>query len=458
MPEASRTEPGRVHSHHAGQDAPLLEATGATGIAVSGALGHVGRYRWMICALLFFATTINYMDRQVLGILAPTLQREIGWSEAQYGAIISWFTVAYAIGLLFAGRIMDRLGVRRGFALAIVTWSIAAMSHALARTANAFAAARFALGLGESGNFPASIKAVAEWFPAKERALATGIFNAGSNIGAIVAPLVVPFIALRWGWRLAFVWTGLLSATWLAFWLSIYRAPQDHPRCSPAELAHIRGGAAEPTFRVSWAELLRHRQTWAFAIAKLLTDPIWWFYLYWLPKFLDARFGIKLATVAAPLIVIYLLADIGSVGGGWLSGALIKRGWSVNRGRKTTLLIAALLIVPTMMAPRVGALWAAVAIVGVAAAAHQWWSANLFTLSSDMFPRQAVGSVVGFGGFFGALGGVAFQRITGLVLQHNGDNYVPIFVVCGLAYVTALAIVQLLAPRLARAEIGVAAS
>ena len=445
---------GRTHSHHPGQDAPLLEATGATGIAVSGALARIGRYRWIICGLLFCATTINYMDRQVLGILAPTLQREIGWTEAQYGAIISWFTVAYAIGLLFAGRVMDRLGVRRGFALAIVTWSVAAMSHALARTANAFAAARFALGLGESGNFPASIKAVAEWFPARERALATGIFNAGSNIGAVVAPIVVPWIALTWGWRLAFVWTGLLSATWLAFWLSIYRPPQEHRRCSDAELAHIRSDPPEPTFPVRWAELLRHRQTWAFAIAKLLTDPIWWFYLYWLPKFLDARFGIQLAGVAAPLIVVYAMADIGSVGGGWLSGALIKRGWSVNRGRKITLLTAAVLIVPTMMAPRVGALWTAVAIVGVATAAHQWWSANLFTLSSDMFPRQAVGSVVGFGGFFGALGGVAFQRITGIVLQHNGDNYTPIFVVCGLAYVTALAIVQLLAPRLERARIG----
>jgi ACS family hexuronate transporter-like MFS transporter len=395
------------------------------------------------------------MDRQVLGILAPTLQREIGWSEAQYGAIISWFTVAYAIGFLFAGRVMDRLGVRRGFALSIVIWSLAAMSHALARSANGFASARFALGLGESGNFPASIKAIAEWFPARERALATGIFNSGTNIGAVVTPLVVPWIALTWGWRAAFVWTGLLSATWLTVWLNLYRPPQEHPRCTPSELAHIRAGTTvEAPFRVRWTELLRHRQTWAFAIAKLLTDPIWWFYLYWLPKFLDARFGIKLATVAAPLIVIYVMADVGSVGGGWLSGALIKRGWSVNKGRKITLLTAALLIVPTMMAPRVSALWAAVFIVGVAAAAHQWWSANLFTLSSDMFPRQAVGSVVGIGGFFGALGGVAFQRTTGLVLQHNGNNYVPIFVVCGLAYVTALVIVQLLVPQLERVPIG----
>jgi ACS family hexuronate transporter-like MFS transporter len=409
---------------------------------------RLGRYRWTICALLFFATTINYMDRQVLGILAPTLQREIGWSESQYGAIVSWFTLAYALGFLFAGRIMDRLGVRRGLALAVVTWSAAAMSHALARTANGFAAARFALGLGESGNFPASIKAVAEWFPARERALATGIFNAGTNVGAIVTPLVVPWIALTWGWRIAFVWTGLLSATWLAFWLNIYRPPHEHPRCSAAELAHIRGDAEEATFGVPWRELLRHRQTWAFATAKLLTDPVWWFYLFWLPKFLDARFGIHLATVAGPLIVVYVLADIGSVGGGWLSGALITRGWSVNRGRKVTLLAAALLIVPTMLAPRVAGLWSAVVIVGVAAAAHQWWSANVYTLASDMFPRRAVGSVVGIGGCASALTGFAFQRITGVVLQHNGDNYGPIFVACSLAYVTALAIVHILVPRL----------
>ena len=414
---------------------------------------RIGRYRWTICALLFFATTINYMDRQVLGILAPTLQREIGWSEAQYGAIVSWFTIAYALGLLGAGRIMDRLGVRRGLALAIVTWSIAAMSHALARTANAFATARFALGLGESGNFPASIKAVAEWFPARERALATGIFNAGTNIGAIVTPVVVPWIALRWGWRPAFLWTGLLSATWLAFWLSLYRSPHEHPRCSIAELELIRGDVSEPTFAVRWRELLRHRQTWAFAVAKLMTDPIWWFYLFWMPKFLDAKYGIRLAGLAAPLIVVYALADVGSVGGGWLSGALINRGWSVNRGRKVTLLIAALLIVPTMLAPRVHGMWTAVLIVGVAAGAHQWWSANLFTLSSDMFPRQAIGSVVGIGGFFGAIGGAAFQRVTGIVLQHNGENYTPIFLVCGVAYVTALSIVQLLAPRLERVRL-----
>ena len=380
-------------------------AAGATALAASRALAKVGRYRWTICALLFFATTINYIDRQILGILAPTLSREIGWNEQQFGDIVSWFTFAYAIGFLVAGRVMDRIGTRRGFAGSIAIWSLSAMSTALARTTAGFSAARFALGIGESGNFPASIKTIAEWFPSKERALATGIFNAGSNIGAIVTPIVVPWIALHWGWRAAFVATGALGFVWLGFWLAIYRPPADHPMCGEAELAHICSDPAEPPRRVHWTRLLAYRQTWAFAIGKFLTDPIWWFYLYWLPKFLDVRFGIKLENVAAPLIVIYLLADVGSVFGGWLSGALIKRGWSVNAGRKTTMLIAALLIVPTVLAPRMPSMWIAVVIVGVAAAAHQWWSANIFTLSSDMFPQFAVGSVVGIGGFFGAMGG-----------------------------------------------------
>lgn len=425
-------------------------AAGATQLAASGALAKIGHYRWTICALLFFATTINYIDRQILGILAPTLSREIGWNEQQFGDIVSWFTIAYAIGFLVAGRVMDRIGTRRGFAASITIWSLSAMSTAFARTTAGFSAARFALGLGESGNFPASIKTVAEWFPARERALATGIFNAGSNIGAIVTPIVVPWIALTWGWRAAFIATGILGFVWLAFWLAVYRPPAEHPKCGAAELAHICSDPAEPPRTVHWTRLLRYRQTWAFAIGKFLTDPIWWFYLYWLPKFLDARFGIKLGDVALPLIVVYVLADVGSVFGGWLSGALIKRGWSVNAGRKTTMLVAALLIVPTILAPRTPSMWAAVLIVGVAAAAHQWWSANIFTLSSDMFPQFAVGSVVGIGGFFGAIGGFLFQRATGWVLQSNGSNYTPVFLVCGSAYVLALAIIHGLAPRLAR--------
>jgi ACS family hexuronate transporter-like MFS transporter len=413
----------------------------------------VGHYRWTICALLFFATTINYVDRQILGILAPTLQSEIGWNEQQYGAIVSWFTLAYAVGFLFIGRLLDKIGTRRGFAYAIVVWSIAAMAHALARTAAGFSAARFALGLGESANFPASIKTVAEWFPARERAFATGIFNAGTNVGAIVTPLVVPWIALTWGWRAAFIITGSIGFLWLAVWLAVYRPPRENPRLSRAELEYIESDPKSPAFAVRWTTLLRHRQTWAFALGKGMTDPVWWFYLFWLPKFLDARYGIKLAQVAAPLVVIYLLADVGSVFGGWLSGAFIKRGWTVNAGRKTTMLIAALLILPTIAAPAATNMWVAVVIVGVAAAAHQWWSANIFTLSSDMFPAHAVGSVVGIGGFFGAAGGFLFQRATGWLLQQNGNNYTPIFLVCGFAYVAALLVVHLLAPRLERARL-----
>ena len=414
---------------------------------------RVGRYRWTICALLFFATTINYIDRQVLGILAPTLQRDLGWNEQQFGDIVSWFTIAYALGFLVVGRIMDRVGTRRGFAGAIVIWSIAAMAHAFARTAAGFSAARFALGLGESGNFPASLKTVAEWFPSRERAFATGIFNAGSNVGAILTPIIVPWIALRWGWQAAFIATGAIGFVWLVVWLLVYRAPEQHPKCTPAELAYIRSDPIDPVQPVSWAQLLRYRQTWAFALGKGLTDPIWWFYLFWLPKFLDARYGIKLAQLAAPLIVIYLLADVGSVFGGWLSGAFIKRGWSVNAGRKMTMLIAALLIVPTMFAPAATNMWVAVCVVGVAAAAHQWWSANIFTLPSDMFPGFAVGSVVGIGGFFGAAGGFLFQRATGWLLQRNGSNYTPIFLVCGLAYVTALLVIHLLVPRVERVSL-----
>jgi ACS family hexuronate transporter-like MFS transporter len=411
-------------------------------------------YRWTVCALLFFATTINYVDRQVLGILAPTLSRELGWSESQYGNIVSWFSFAYAIGFLGMGRLLDRIGVRAGFALSVIAWSVAAIGHALARTATGFAYARAALGLGESGNFPAAIKATADWFPTKERALTTGIFNAGSNVGAIITPLVVPWIALEYGWQAAFLATGSLGFLWLLFWLWLYRTPEQHPKLSARELAYIRSDGPEPRVTVPWLQLLKYRQTWAFVLGKFLTDPIWWFYLYWLPKFLDVRFNIQLAQVAIPLIAIYLVADVGSVGGGWLSSTLIKRGWTVNRGRKAAMLVAALLIVPTMFAPNATSLSLAVGIVSVAAAAHQWWSANLFTTASDMFPRAAVASVVGLGGFAGAMGGVLFQRLTGRVLEATHNNYSAIFVVCGLAYVTAWVVIHLLAPRLEPAPVG----
>ena len=399
-------------------------------------------YRWTICALLFVATTINYVDRQVLGILAPTLQRELHWTEADYGDIVSWFSFAYAFGFLVAGRVIDWIGVRRGLGIAVVAWSFAAIGHAFARTAAGFSFARAMLGASESAIFPGSIKTVAEWFPQRERALATGIFNAGTNTGAILTPLLVPWIALRWGWQWAFVVTGALGFLWLLLWIPLYRNP-------PA----IAGAVAEP--RVPWVSLFGHRQTWAFIVGKLMADPVWWFYLYWLPKFLDAKYGVKLAQVAAPIIAVYLIADVGSVGGGWLSSALIKRGWSVNRARKVTMLAMALLIMPTALAARAPSMWAAVLIVGVAAAAHQAWSANVYTLASDMFPKSAVGSVVGIGAFAGAMGGVVFQRVTGRVLQANGSDYTPIFVVCGLAYVTAWTIIHLLAPRLEPARLAI---
>ncbi|HEX4684612.1 MAG TPA: MFS transporter, partial [Gemmatimonadaceae bacterium] len=400
-------------------------------------------YRWTICALLFVATTINYVDRQVLGILAPTLQRELHWTEADYGDIVSWFSFAYAFGFLVAGRVIDWIGVRRGLSAAVVAWSAAAIGTALARTAAGFSFARAALGVSESAIFPGSIKAIAEWFPQQERALATGIFNAGTNMGAILTPLLVPWIALRWGWQWAFVGTGALGFLWLLIWIPLYRSRE----------AAVGGKREAVGGSVPWLSLFGYRQTWAFIVGKLMADPVWWFYLYWLPKFLDAKYGVKLAQVAAPIIVVYVIADIGSVGGGWISSALIKRGWTVNRARKTTMLAMALLIVPTALVSRASGMWTAVLIVGVAAAAHQAWSANVYTLASDMFPKSAVGSVVGIGAFAGAMGGVVFQRVTGRVLQANGSDYAPIFVVCGLAYVTAWVIIHLLAPRLEPARL-----
>ena len=394
-------------------------------------------YRWTICALLFVVTTINYMDRQVLSILAPTLQRELSWSESQYAAVVYSFTLVYAFGFLIAGRWLDRVGVRRGFATAVVVWSLAAIGHALARTTAAFSAARALLGLGESANFPGAIKSVGEWFPKDERALATGIFNAGTNTGAILTPLIVPWIALNWGWRWAFVVTGSLGFLWLFAWLSLYRSPE--------------AVAAAPA-AVPWLRLLTFRQTWAIVAGKFLADPVWWFYLYWLPKFLDKTYGIKLAQVALPLITVYVIADVGSIAGGWLSSGLIQHGWTVNRARKTAMLLMALAIVPTALAPRAGSLWTAVLIVSLAAAAHQGWSANVYTLASDMFPPSAVASVSGIGGFAGAMGGVLFQWLTGRILDATGGNYTSIFAVCGFAYVTAWTIIHFLAPRLEPAD------
>jgi ACS family hexuronate transporter-like MFS transporter len=412
----------------------------------------IGRVRWGICALLFFATTINYVDRSVLGILAPTLRTEIGWTDQEYGWISAAFTLAYAIGFLFAGWFMDRFGNRLGYALSLIVWSMAAAAHALAGTPFGFGAARFALGLGESGNFPAAIKTVAEWFPRRERAFATGVFNAGSNVGAIVAPLVVPWLTLRWSWRAAFAATGLIGLVWVLFWWPLYRAPREHPRLGPEELRYIESDPPERAVSISWSELLHHRQAWAFAVGKFLTDSVWWFYLFWFPLFMADRFGFDLKNIGLPLITVYLLADVGSVGGGWLSSSLLKRGWTPNAARKTAMLVCALFILPVIMAPRVDGPWVAVWLVGVAAAAHQGFSANIFTITSDMFPKPVIGSVVGFGGFAGAMGGFLMNLGAGWFKEHQG-SYVAMFTIAGVAYLVAIAAIHTLAPRLEPARL-----
>ena len=431
----------------------MADLAGSESASVQSAKGErVGSVRWVVCALLFFATTINYIDRQVLGILAPTLQQAIGWNEIQYGNIVTAFQFAYALGLLCIGRLLDLVGTRLGYAFALIFWSLAAMAHALARTPFGFGLARFGLGLGEAGNFPAAIKTVAEWFPKKERALATGIFNAGTNVGAIVAPAIVPWIALTYSWRAAFIVTGAIGFTWLLFWFLFYEAPERHKTLSRAEFDHIRSDPQEAQARVPWLKLLVHRETWAFAIAKFMTDPVWWFYLYWIPKFLNEHYGLTLSKLGPPLIAIYLIADVGSVAGGWLSSALIRRGATVNRARKTTMLICALCVTPIMLASRSSGLWTTVALIALAAAAHQGWSANLFTLASDMFPRRAIGSVVGLGGMAGAIGGIVAAESTGRFLQLGG-NYFVIFFVAGSAYLVALAVIHFIKPDLRPAQL-----
>ncbi|CAA9499539.1 MAG: Hexuronate transporter [uncultured Sphingomonadaceae bacterium] len=418
----------------------------------AAAVRPAGNVRWVICALLFLATTINYIDRQIIGILKPTLQAELGWSETDYGNIVFWFQAAYAIGLLASGPLIDRIGSRLGYAGAIALWSLAAMAHALFRTPAGFAVARFALGLGEAANFPAAIKSVAEWFPQKERALAAGILNAGANVGALATPVIVPWLAIEYGWRAAFVVTGLLGFVWLAAWLGFYRAPEAHPRVSPAELAYINSDApAGETAPIPWPRLFRRRATWAFVVAKFLTDPVWYLFLFWLPDFFSKRHGLDLLTFGPPLIAVYLLADVGSVGGGWLSSALIKRGYSVNAGRKLALLACALCVLPVFFASTVSSLWAAVAIIGLAAAAHQGWSSNLYTIVSDTTPRGSVASVMGIGGAAGAVGGMIMAKYVGHVLETVG-TYVPVFLWAGSAYLVALGLLHLLVPRLGETE------
>jgi MFS transporter, ACS family, hexuronate transporter len=408
--------------------------------------------RWTVCALLFFATTISYVDRQVLSLLAKTLETEIGWTNIQYGNITSAFAAAYALGLLCTGRLLDKYGTRIGLAVAVTLWSVAAMAHAWAASALTFGIARVFLGLGESANFPACIKTVAEWFPKRERATATGIFNAGANVGATVAILAVPWLTKQWGWPAAFLTTGALGFIWLVFWIVIYRRPADHTKVSKDELSLIQSDPPDRLESTPWVRLLPLRETWTFSAGKFMTDGVWWFFLFWLPKYLQETFGLSLAQVVVPTLVVYIIADVGSVFGGWLSSSLIGRGWSLNAARKTAMLACALSVTPLFYAPYSKHMWLTVAIISLAAAAHQGWSANLFTLTSDMFPRAAVGSVVGIGAAFGALGSVLMQQAAGYIVTLT-HSYFLMFMICGSVYLLGLGIMHLLSPRLAPAKL-----
>jgi ACS family hexuronate transporter-like MFS transporter len=393
------------------------------------------------------------MDRQVIGLLKPTLQLQFGWTENGYSNIVLAFQFAYGAGLLFIGKFIDWIGTRRGFSLAVFVWSLAAMAHAAAGSVVQFAAARFCLGMGEAGSFPASVKAVAEWFPKRERALATGIFNSGTNIGAIVTPLLVPWLTYRYGWRMAFIATGALGLVWMIAWLLLYHRPEEAAAISPSELAYIKSDAAaddEP--RVPMRTLIAVRQTWAVALGKFFTDPIWYVYLFWMPDFLNRNLKLDLSGMALPLLLIYTGASAGSVVGGWLSSFLLKRGWTLNASRKTALFVCALAVTPIMLAARSSNAWLVVLLVALAAGAHQGWSANIYTLASDMFPKSAVGSVVGFATMVGTISGMLLAKIVGFTLQRAG-SYVPVFIIAGFAYLIALGFVEALAPKLEPARL-----
>lgn len=405
-----------------------------------------GKYRWRILSLLFFATTINYIDRQVLGILKPYLENELGWTEIDYSNIVVSFQAAYALGYLFMGWLMDRVGTRKGFTIAISLWSIAAMAHAGARSVLGFMVARFALGLGEAGNFPACIKAVSEWFPKKERSFVVGIFNAGANIGAIAAPLLVPVITLNLGWEWAFLLTGALGFIWIIFWLLMYKKPEEHPKVSEIELAYIKSDPEDSQAKIPWLTLLPKKQTWAFAVGKFMTDPIWWVYLFWLPDYLNKQHGLDLKQLALPLIVIYLVSDLGSIAGGWLGSYFIKKGWPIGKARKTAMLICASCALPVVLVGLTDNLWIAVGLIGLAGAAHQGWSANLFTIPSDLLPQKAVGSVVGIGGTSGAVGGMLIATVVGFILELSG-SYFPVFIIAGSTYLITLLVIHLIVPN-----------
>jgi MFS transporter, ACS family, hexuronate transporter len=416
---------------------------------------RLGRVRWTICAMLFVATSINYMDRQVISILKPTLEHSIGMTEVGYGYIVDAFQIAYALGLLAAGRFVDKVGTRIGYMVIMAVWSLSAMGHALANTVLEFGIARFFLGIGESGNFPAAIKTVAEWFPRSERSLATGIFNSGANLGAILAPIAVPWVTLRYGWHAAFLVTGGFSALWILWWFSKYRKPIDHPTLTGAELTHIYQEAATDVGpSIPWGRLLGYRQTWAFSTAKFLTDPIWWFYLFWMPSYFSARFHLDLSHLGLPLIIVYSASAVGSIGGGWLPAPFRRLGLSATHARLAAMLSCACLVVPIFTVTYVQSEWAAIALLSAAAAAHQGWSANLLTTTSDMFPRSAVGSVTGIGSMAGSAGGALLATYAGHILQLT-HSYASLFGIAAGAYLVALLMLVLFAPGLRKVELAV---
>lgn len=421
----------------------------------------IGKYRWTICALVFFATTINYLDRAVISLLKSDLEKQFHWTESDYSNIVMAFQISYALGLLFAGRFIDKVGTKLGYAIATAAWSVAAICHGFVNSTFGFGVARSFLGITEAGNFPSAVKATAEWFPKKERAFATGIFNSGANVGAIVAPLIVPEIAETMGWWWAFILTGAVGFLWLVAWFALYEIPSRHKRLSKQEYDYIHSDTDETTntndkeTKASWIQLLKYKQSWAFIIGKFLTDPIWWFYLFWLPAFLKAQYGIEGTAVSLPIALVYTMSSIGSIWGGWLPMNFITKGWKVFRARKTSMFIYALFSIPVVFAQYLGTnnMWFAIIIIGIAASGHQAWSANMYTTVSDAFPKKLVGSVIGMGGMAGALGGVLIAKLAGLMFDHYKNNgsietgYYIMFIICGVAYITAWIIMHLLVPK-----------
>ncbi len=442
----------------------------------------IGKYRWTICGLLFFATTVNYLDRQVLSLLAPSLSEEFGWTNSDYANITAVFQFIYAISMLFAGRIIDKLGTKKGYILAIVVWSFGAIMHAYSLPIGTafstvmvwvgvgavpisiagFMLSRAVLGFGESGNFPAAIKAVAEYFPKKERSLATGIFNSGSNVGAILAPLTVPIIALHYGWEFAFILVGAIGFLWVIFWHFLYEIPSKQKRLSKAEFDYIHHDCEIvvedsniKVEKVAWLKLLGYKQTWAFAFGKFMTDGVWWFFLFWLPKYLEAQFNMKGTDIVLPLAILYSMTMIGSIGGGWFPMYFINKGYNPYDGRMKAMLVIALFPLVVLLAQPLGyiSFWMPVLLIGVGASAHQAWSANIFTTVSDMFPKKAIGSIIGIGGMAGGMGGVLVSKLGGYLfdyydgLGHIQTGYTIMFVLCAVAYLIAWSVMKMLVPK-----------